>query len=120
MLLIYEKKARDPGSIHGAGENFSLELRAQELPDGYSENYISMLHIVWKRFCGKKVSVIFLHSEVNNFMYVIVQAKSIVQARQARPSGTVSAGRENLSQLDTRGCAEVKVTSHKQGNSALH
>ena len=32
------RKAGDPGSNPGAGENFSLKLTTHDLPDGYSKN----------------------------------------------------------------------------------
>ena len=37
---LREKRAGDPGSNPGPGENFSLKLLIYDLPDGYSENQI--------------------------------------------------------------------------------
>ena len=37
LVRAPERKAGEPGSIPGPGENFSLKLTTQDLPDGYSE-----------------------------------------------------------------------------------
>ena len=38
LVRVSALKARDPGSNPSPGENFSLKLTTQDLPDGHSEN----------------------------------------------------------------------------------
>ena len=43
MVIAPARRAGDPGSMPGPGENFSLTLLIYDLPDGYSESQIFML-----------------------------------------------------------------------------
>ena len=38
VVIAPAHRAGDPGSNPGPGENFSLKLTTQDLPEGYSEN----------------------------------------------------------------------------------
>ena len=38
MVSAPARRAGDPGSNHGTGENFSRKLTTQDMPDGYSES----------------------------------------------------------------------------------
>ena len=38
VVIAPARRAGDPGSIPGPGENFSLKLLIYDLPDGYSES----------------------------------------------------------------------------------
>ena len=40
VVLAPARRAGDPVSNPGPGENFSLKLLIYDLPDGYSESYI--------------------------------------------------------------------------------
>ena len=42
VVIAPKRRAGDPGSNPGPGENFSLQLLIYDLPDGFSESQIFM------------------------------------------------------------------------------
>ena len=43
MVIAPARRAGDPGSNYGPGENFSIKLLLYDLPDGYSESPVDRL-----------------------------------------------------------------------------